>query len=85
MKKKQQLNEEEQLNEFLGSLVKAIFKTKATALGKAAFADPVLHKAFQQYIDDTNKFKAKLKKRGISDPKALRDKMAAKYDSIIEE
>lgn len=73
MKKKEQLDEQEQqLNEFLGSLVKAIFKTKAAALGKSAFADPRLHKAFQDYIDDTNAFKAKLKKRGVTSPSDLR-------------
>ena len=73
MKKKEQLDEQEQqLNEFLGSLLKAIFKSKATAVGKAAFADPLLHKAFQGYIDDTKKFKAKLKKIGVTSPSDLR-------------
>ena len=71
MKKKEQLDEQ-QLNEFLGSLVKAVFKSKATAVGKTAFADPLLHKAFQDYIDDTKTFKAKLKKRGVTSPSDLR-------------
>lgn len=84
MKKKQQLNEEEQLNEFLGSLVKAIFKTKATALGKAAFADPGLHNAFQKYLDDTKEFKAKLKRHGVSDPQDMKKKLAAKYGGLVE-
>jgi hypothetical protein len=73
MKTKEQLDEQEQqLNEFLGSLLKAVFKSKATVVGKAAFADPLLYKAFQDYIDDTKTFKAKLKKRGVTSSSDLR-------------
>lgn len=78
MKRKQQLNEQELLSEFLGSLVKAVFNTKAKAVGKAAFADPLLHQAFQDYIDDTKKFKEKLKKRGVTSTKDLKKSFADK-------
>jgi|TARA_Y100000385_G_C13059630_1_gene623713 hypothetical protein len=78
MKRKQQLNEQELLSEFLGSLVKAVFNTKAKAVGKAAFADPLLHTAFQNYIDDTKKFKAKLKKAGITSTQDLKKSFADK-------
>jgi hypothetical protein len=66
MKKKQQLDEQEQLNEFLGALVKAVFKSKATKLGAAAFADPRLKNAFEDYIKDTKEFKDKLKRIGVT-------------------
>ena len=72
MVKLKELLEEEQLNEFLGSLVKAIFKTKATKLGASFFANPVIGKAFQEYIDDTKKFKEKMKRQGISNERDLK-------------
>ena len=82
MKKKQQLDEQEQLNEFLGALVKAVFKSKATKLGAAAFADPRLKDAFEDYIKDTKEFKAKLKRIGVSSTADL--KTAIKKSSNID-
>ena len=61
------------------ALVQGVFKMKAKALGMAFFNNPITHNAFQQYIDDTNKFKARLKKRGILNQGDLSKKLADKY------
>lgn len=61
------------------ALVQGVFKMKAKALGMAFFASPVIGKAFQEYIDDTNKFKAQLKKQGILNQGDLSKKLADKY------
>ena len=64
--KKQNLTEEQQLNEFFGKLVTAIFKNKAGKLAKGAFSDPRLAGAFDKYIEDTKQFKNKLKRLGLT-------------------
>jgi hypothetical protein len=64
-------------------LVQGVFKIKAKALGMAFFNNPVTHKAFQQYIDDTNEYNAILKKRGVLDPQDLKKKLAEKYVSHV--
>jgi hypothetical protein len=54
------------------ALVQGVFKMKAKALGMAFFNNPITHNAFQQYIDDTKKYKAKLKRVGLTSPEDLR-------------
>ncbi len=82
MKKKEQLNEQELLTEFIGGLVKAVFNTKAKAIGLAAFSDPRLRSAFEDYIEDTKEFKAELKRRGITSTADL--KKALKNDPNVD-
>jgi hypothetical protein len=56
----------------IGWLATKVFKTQATKLGTAAFADPRLKTAFEDYIKDTKEFKAKLKRIGVSSPADLK-------------
>lgn len=65
------------------ALVQGVFKMKAKALGTAFFYNPATHNAFQQYLDDTKEYKAKLKKHGVLDPKDMRKKLAAKYGGLV--
>ena len=64
------------MNIHFSSSTKQFVVSKAKAVGKTAFADPLLHQAFQDYIDDTKKFKAKLKKRGVTSTKDLKKAFA---------
>jgi hypothetical protein len=65
------------------ALVQGVFKMKAKALGMAFFNNPATHNAFQQYLDDTKEYKAKLKKHGVLDPKDMRKKLDAKYGPLV--
>ena len=71
MKKKRQLNEQELLNEFIGSIVQAIFKKKARKVSTDMFKDPRLADALDDYIKDTQEFKAELKRLGYTSIKDL--------------
>jgi hypothetical protein len=47
-------------------LAKSIFNLKAKALGKKMFKDPRMIKIFDNYIEDQKKFKAELKRLGLT-------------------
>lgn len=64
--KKEPLNEEQILNEFIGKLATAIFNSKAKKLSKKAFSDPRLTKLFNKYVEDTKDFKEELKSIGLT-------------------
>jgi len=81
MKKKRQLNEQELLNEFIGSIVQAIFKKKARKVSTDMFKDPRLADALDDYIKDTKEFKAELKRLGYTSIEDL--KAATKASSRI--
>ena len=67
------LNEEHLINEFIGKLATAIFNSKAKKLSKKAFGDPRLTKVFDKYVEDTKKFKAELKRLGLSSREDLKN------------
>jgi len=71
--KKQNLTEEQQLNEFFGKLVTAIFKNKAGKIAKGVFSDPRLGSAFDKYVEDTKQFKNKLKRLGLTSREDLKN------------
>lgn len=70
---KSSLNEEHLINEFIGKLATAIFNSKAKKLSKKAFSDPRLTKVFDKYVEDTKKFKAELKRLGLSSREDLKN------------
>jgi len=70
--KKQPLNEEQIINEFIGKLATAIFNNKAKKLSKNAFSDPRLANLFDKYVEDTKKFKQELKDLGLSSKEDLK-------------
>lgn len=71
--KKQPLNEEQLINEFIGKLATAIFNNKAKKLSKKAFSDPRLTKVFDKYVEDTKKFKEELKRIGYTSREDLKN------------
>jgi len=71
--KKQPLNEEQIINEFIGKLATAIFNNKAKKLSKNAFEDPRLANLFDKYVEDTKKFKEELKRLGYSSREDLKN------------
>lgn len=71
--KKEPLNEEQLINEFIGKLATAIFNNKAKKLSKKAFSDPRLTKVFDKYVEDTKKFKAELKRLGLTSTTDLKN------------
>ena len=73
IKIKKPLNEEQLLHEFFGKLVTKIFNSKALKVGKKMFKDPRMVKAFDNYIEDTKKFKDELKRLGLTSRQDLID------------
>ena len=71
--KKQPLNEEQIINEFIGKLATAIFNNKAKKLSKNAFSDPRLANLFDKYVEDTKKFKEELKRLGLTSREDLKN------------
>ena len=71
--KKEPLNGEQLINEFIGKLATAIFNNKAKKLSKKAFSDPRLTKVFDKYVEDTKKFKAELKRLGLTSTTDLKN------------
>mgnify|MGYP006153734803 CR=1 FL=1 len=63
--KKKQLNEKEQLNEFIGKLAAALFTKKADKIVKALQSNPKVHNAVRQYKKDTDEFKKRIDDLGI--------------------
>ncbi len=47
-------------------LAKSIFNSKAKAVGKKMFKDPRMIGIFDTYIEDQKKFKAELKRLGLT-------------------
>lgn len=68
--------QEQQLNEFIGGLVNAIFKGKARKIAKGKLEDPRLANSLQQYINDTEKFRQELKRIGYSSTEDLKKALA---------
>ncbi len=56
----------------IGWLAKSIFNIKAKALSKKALSDPRLTAVFEKYQKDTNEFKKKLKRIGLTSSEDLR-------------
>jgi hypothetical protein len=52
---------EEQLNEFIGGIVKWIFGKKSKKLMQLAAKDPKFKDALEDYVKGTNEFRNKLK------------------------
>lgn len=63
--KKKQINEKEQLNEFIGKLASALFTRKADKIVKALQSNPKVHNAVRQYKKDTDEFKKRIDDLGI--------------------
>ena len=80
--KKEPLNEEQILHEFFGKLVTKIFNSKALKVGKKMFKDPRMVKAFDDYVEDTKKFKQELKRLGLTSRQDLID--ATKNDPNLK-
>jgi len=54
-------------------LAKKVFQMKADALIKAASCDPRLTSVFKKYEEDTKKFKAELKRLGLTSTEDLKN------------
>ena len=80
--KKEPLNEEQLLHEFFGKLVTKIFNSKARKVGKKMFKDPRMVKVFDDYIENTKKFKDELKRLGLTSKQDLID--ATKKDPNLD-
>jgi len=63
--KKQKLDENEIITEFIGKIASYMFLKKADKLVKATKNNPELHKAIEKYHKDNQEFKRKLKAMGI--------------------
>jgi len=68
--------QEQQLNEFIGGIVNAIFKGKARKIAKSKLEDPRLANSLQKYIDNTEKFRQELKSIGLSSKEDLKKALA---------
>ena len=68
--------QEQQLNEFIGGIVNAIFKGKARKIAKSKLEDPRLANSLQKYIDNTEKFRQELKSIGYSSTEDLKKALA---------
>ena len=68
--------QEQQLNEFIGGLVNAVFKGKARKIGKSKLEDPRLANSLQKYIDNTEKFRQELRDIGYSSKEDLKKALA---------
>ena len=68
--------QEQQLNEFIGGIVNAIFNGKARKIAKSKLEDPRLANSLQKYIDNTEKFRQELKSIGYSSKEDLKKALA---------
>ena len=75
--------QEQQLNEFIGGIVNAIFSGKARKIAKSKLEDPRLANSLQKYIDNTEKFRQELKSIGLSSKEDL--KKALSKDSRVKD